>query len=145
MTAAERVLESRTVPPGQAPPTNGNRHGRPFTLRLEPGQEDTLRREMARLELLPFSERPQELFGWGGGSGTRRRASFGWFMTWAALQWCKAAAAAGHKPPTFGEGRRELAGKTRRRPAGGRSTRRKGKTSGRRPRAGKRSKKGGSR
>lgn len=113
-----------------APASNGNRHGRPFTLRLEPGQEDVLRRELARLELMPFNERPSELFGYdaGGGYG-RRRASFGWFLIWAALQWC---APAGKRA---GE-----AGKTTGRARPARSTRRKGKTT--RGRAGKRGKGG---
>ncbi len=126
------ALEARTVPTREAPATNGTRHGRPFTLRIEPGQEDTLRRELARLELLPFDERPRELFGWdaGGGAG-RRRASLGWFLVWAALQHCAAAAAGA------GRTRGSSPGKTRRR---------KAKRAGRAPaKKAKRSKKGGRR
>lgn len=128
MTAAqlEKVLDSRTVPSRAAPPTNdvgGLRHGRPFTLRLEMEQEDKLRRELARLELLPFNERPQELFGYNGG---RRRASLGWFMVWAALQYCAGKTAA--RPST------RPTGKTRRKPkrAGRRPAKRSGKKGGRR-------------
>lgn len=120
-------LQAATAPSGHAPPSNGERHGRPFTLRLEPEQEDKLRRELARLELLPFNERPRELFGWdaGGGAG-RRRASLGWFLVWAALQHCAAA----------GRTRASSHGKTRR----------KAKRAGRVPaKRAKRSKKGGRR
>lgn len=118
-------LEARTVPAQPAPASNGARHGRPFTLRLEQAQEDTLRRELARLELLPYDERPKELFGWdaGGGPG-RRRASFGWFLIWAALQWAE----------EHGGGRR--AGKTA---SAAKRKRRAAKRAGRKPakRAGK--------
>lgn len=134
-------LEARTVPTRGAPNSNGNRHGRPFTLRLETAQEDTFRRELARLELLPFNERPREVFGWdaGGGAG-RRRASLGWFLVWAGLKYCEQLAA-GHKPGDVGAGK---TGRAARRAT--RSTRRKGKTRTR-PRAAKRSKskKGGRR
>jgi hypothetical protein len=124
-------LEARTVPAGQAPASNGGRHGRPFTLRVERDQEDTLRREMARLELLPYDKRPADLFGWdAGGGGGRRRQSFGWFLLWAALQWAR------HHDGEGGLRVRAIApGKTkRRRPA---------KRAGRKP--AKRAKKGGRR
>lgn len=134
------------MPTPGAPPSNGNRQGRPFTLRMEPGQEDVLRRKLAELELMPFADRPADLFGYeaGGGYG-RRRASFGWFLVWAALQWAKLPAgyALARAALPAGKTQNELPGKTRaRRPA--RSTRRTGKTRAiARKRAAKRGKKGG--
>lgn len=126
------ALEARTVPTGHAPATNGTRHGRPFTLRLEADQEDKLRRELARLELLPFDERPRELFGWdaGGGAG-RRRASLGWFLVWAALQHVGAAGkTAGARRGTSGKTRRKGAKRAGRVPA--KRAKRGGKKGGRR-------------
>lgn len=129
-------LEARTVPTPGAPASNGARHGRPFTLRMEPDQEYALRRKLAELELMPFAERPAALFSYdaGGGYG-RRRASFGWFLVWAALQWTKLPA--GYAAATFPHGP-SSPGKT------GRRARPAGKTSAiARKRAAKRGKKGG--
>jgi hypothetical protein len=113
---------------------------------MENAQEDVLRRKLAELELMPFAERPADLFGYeaGGGYG-RRRASFGWFLIWAALEWAKlpTSYAVARAALPAGKTKNELPGKTTRRRRA-RSTRRTGKTRAiARKRAAKRGKKGG--
>lgn len=61
------------------------RRGRAFSIRVEEEEETELRNTLATLQLLPYDQKPQELFGWNG--GRRRSGSFGAFIVWAARQY----------------------------------------------------------
>ena len=72
---------SERIPSTELPGAADGRAGRPFTLRLTPTAEETLRRGLAALQLLPHDDRPKDLFGFYG----HRQPSFGGYVVWAAL------------------------------------------------------------